>query len=121
MILSSKIKLTELEDDVIIGTENGNFLLKAGELKELASQGKETKQYFIVNNVMWKPDAKTVIGSYMQRNDLEGTKYELLNEKLASKPFYEDFQHLLDSYFGVEKRVYELDYSKPIQIDIKLQ
>lgn len=123
----TKLKLSQLDDDVQIASEYGLRNYTVAEIRNEIIKHREphheTDNWYIVNPAKWEPDAKTMLERYIEMEadelyeDWEDGAWNCL-----TKETIQEIQSILDESLGRDEYVtnyWNFDFSKPVEIDIK--
>jgi len=119
----NELKLSELNDDVEISKEESNSVYTVAELKrEIQKFGNEDHfigQWFTVKRGRWKPDAKSMIDSYLDNEscNLYEDFYSVAMSEMP-KGVIKNIQTLLDEVFENNSVCDYWTYENHVEIDI---
>lgn len=118
-----KLKLSMLNDDVEVSSEDTNITYTVAELKtEITEMGEEhhlTNNWYTIKKKKWKPSADTMIESYIESEyddmyeDWDERANDCITDEVKSK-----IQAILDEAFKDDYATVYWTYEKPVEIDI---
>jgi hypothetical protein len=119
----TKLKLSELPDDVEVSVEESHTVYTVAELKreitELGEPHHESSNWYTIKRQRWQPSAKSMIEHYIEC--IYDEMYEDWDERAweCIKPEQiERIQAVLDEAFDSDYATAYWTYDKPVEIDI---